>query len=305
MYGVDRTRIDRRAVVAVLATLGLTMSACSSGDDDADAPTTTQAAPADESTDESTGDDEPVDPDDEQAAPDESEPADEEPEADDGEADSDEGIPSEDADPDALAARALLTLDNFPDGWTATPNEDDGDDDGGMDQEIEDCIGLPEDAPSKDLDDRDVESPQFDSADESLTVEQSVVIVEDEATAIQIMAELSNPAAPGCIATVFGEFFAQAVADPTQTDFPPGTELGEVVAEAIPVDADPSIVNGIYFEVPISLGDDELVLAFQTWHVRQGRALSQVQFQSIGKPFPSDGISSVLDAVAELLATVG
>ena len=211
--------------------------------------------------------------------------------------------PSTDAEP---ARAALLTIEDFPEGWTEQPS-DDGDDE--EDQEIEaridECVGLTPDAASKTLDDLDVRTPEFTSPDGSLSVEQKAALVADEATAVQIMAELGGERVPGCLVEAFVAVFDGVMADPDQTDFPPGTELGDVSSELVETALPPDVASAQWVTITLVNGDDSITLEIETWYQRYGRAISQLQFQSVGTAFPEAGIDSLTDAVDLLLRSVG
>lgn len=214
------------------------------------------------------------------------------------------GLPPEPTD-DELAELALLTLDYFPEGWTAQPAEPDSEDDRVYEDRFLECVGLGQDAASAHLDERDTDSPEFDSPDETLSVDQSVVLAADEATAIQIMAEIAAERGPACYEQGFADLFAETMADADQTDFPPGTELVSVTVDPLELDVESDLATAARAAIEIAVADDSVVIIFDNWTVRQGRALSQLQFQSIGGPFPQDGVAALVDAAVTLLARVG
>lgn len=214
-------------------------------------------------------------------------------------------VPRDDADPTALAGRALLTIADFPEGWVAIPPDGDDADGGELDRRVDDCVGLAPDAVSRSLDDVDVEAPGFELAEAGLGVEQGVVIADDIGSAIQIMTELGDAAVPGCFVEVFTAYFDEVMADPAQTDFPAGTEIGELVAEEIEVGAERDDTVAFRYAVPLRNDGDEVTVLFETWYVRSGRAVSRVLFQSIVEPFPEDGVASLMGIVSERLTLIG
>jgi hypothetical protein len=167
------------------------------------------------------------------------------------------------------------------------------------------CVGLGQDAASAHLDEFDTDSPEFDSPDESLSVDQSVVLATDEATAIQIMAETAVESGPTCYEQGFTDLFIETMADPDQTEFPPGTELTSVTVDPIELDVESDLATAARATIEIAIEDESVVIVFETWFVRQGRAVSQLQFQSIGEPFPQDGVVALVDTAVALLARVG
>lgn len=284
----------------MFAAVALVAAACSSGDDapaaEAEPSTTVADGPADEpaadepAVDDSTDSEPPgaIDPPpDDPNPPETTEP------------------PALPIDPVTLAETALLTLDDFPEGWTATPQGPDSEENDELDARVDDCLGLGPDSVTRQIDDLDVESPEFESPDGSLGVEHSVVVVADEATALQAMAEVTDPDVPGCLVKIFGEFFEEQMADPDQDDFPPGTELGEIYAQPLEIGAEPDVAGATRFVIPITDGDVTLTLVFETWYVRQGRALAQVEFRSVDDIFPIDGVESLIGTVAARLEPIG
>jgi hypothetical protein len=201
---------------------------------------------------------------------------------------------------DDLARLALLTIDSFPEGWTEQPQDSaEDEEDAEIDARVDECVGLGPDPVSRTLDDRDVEGPRFDSPDGALTVEQSVVVVDDGAMADQVMAEVGNERVPGCLQQVFTEFFAEVMADPEQTDFPPGTELDEVIVT--PTDTGGLDAVAQQASITLSSGDDSLTLFIDTWYQRNGNVLSRIEFQSVGQPFPAEGVAALTEAVDILI----
>lgn len=300
-----------RRTVSILAAVTLAVAACSSGDDAPAAEDPAAAEPAaDEPVEEPAADepaageptDEPIETEPIETEPsDTNEPAPTDPDQPDTTEPPLETLP---LDPITLAETALLTAADFPPGWTATPQEPDGDEDDELDARVDECIGLGPDAVTPTLDDLDAESPEFESSDGSFDVEHSVVVLPDEATALRAMAEIGDEDAPGCFVSVFDSFFAERMADPDQTDFPPGTELGEIVIEPLGVTPPPDITVAVRYLIPLSIGDDTLTLVIESWYVRQGRALARVQFRSVGQIFPFDGVEALMAIVVERLVPI-
>ena len=115
----------------------------------------------------------------------------------------------------------------------------------------------------------------------------------------------STEAVPACLAEAFQWMFDTTMADPDQTDFPPGTELIDVATEIVGTNLPSDVAAAHRVAITIANGDEQLTLYVETWYQRFGRALSQVQFQGVGTPFPQHGVHALTEPVDILLRAIG
>ena len=186
-----------------------------------------------------------------------------------------------------IAAKAgLLTLADFPSGWTAAPTEDDDDGDE-FAEAMQDCLGTdsafftddPADSVSQD-------SLEFSSPDEALTISNSVIVArEDRLT--EFFDVLAVDKLPVCLARVIDEVVAPQVLaeqDPggTQITFSPARvtrisfpTLGD---QTVPLRAKlTAAAEGLAFDVFLDLV-----------FIRTGNAATSVTFEAAGLAMPSD-----------------
>lgn len=204
-----------------------------------------------------------------------------------------------------LAGTALVTLDDFPNGWIEAPLEDDADDPltTRFEERIDTCLGLAGDDPVGDRLDRITASsgafrPEGSS---SPSVEHEVVLAPDVDTAIERMERIDLTGAEGCVGDVVAEFFRTAVAQDPTVDI----EVGEVIVTVDDRDTPPDLSTGFRLEIPLTADGDAATQFVELLYQRQGRALSELTFLSFGEPFSRDGYVALSDTVAISLVLVG
>lgn len=205
-----------------------------------------------------------------------------------------------------LARTALLTLDDFPPGWYETPNdpEDDLSDNEKFDAMIDECLG---DAAFDDdfLDERKVESGDFGTDEYLAEADQDVILAPTEADAIAAITAVGNEAAPDCFLLATQTMFDEILADPDQTDFPPGTSIGTVEVDFLDYGLAPDEGVVLFVYIPAEFGGEQVDLFLENWYMRSGRALSQMTFTGTNGTFPQEGIDELTGTVYELLAQIG
>ena len=217
--------------------------------------------------------------------------------------------PTTEPDPNAefiaLARSAVLDLSVFPEDWTEGPadDEEESEEDQRFAARVDECLGVEGDKVSDAFDDREVKSPEFvDIEDETQpSVDQEVVVADDEAMAIAAMAEVATEGADACLQESIQAFFE---ADPDFQDDESGIELGAVVVTradlGVPLDERVAFV----VEIPLTFNDETFVQYLEVLYQRQGRALSQLQLASFGVPFDRDGFEVLADEVDARLAAI-
>ena len=215
---MDLTRTGVRALAGACA-LTLLLVACGGDDDDSaetvDEPTEQTSEAADEPTTEAAGDETTTTvAEDEQTTTTVEEPDD----SGDGSGDGTEGDP----DAVALAQRINLTIDDFADGWTETPAEDD---DGGPN--VDDCF-VETDIEAATVGEAETGTFSVEGADGEARqlVTMQTVVLDSADTAGAVLAEAGGDAFITCVQDLFVGGFGEgaSVALSVRPDDPPYTE---------------------------------------------------------------------------------
>lgn len=251
-------RRGRKAVAAAFA-LTLLVAACG-GDDSADDPpeSSTTTAPQDEST--TTDGEEPT----ESTEPEEEGP--------------------DEAEALALAESINLTIDDFADGWEAEPADEDDDEDG-----TKECF--------RDVDVDAVEVAQADSPTFSISagaaqgqvVQTSTIVVDEEASAEEMIAEIGTNQFAGCAEDALIASVEENGGEITDSGIEVVEDEGGLGDEAI------GLAGAISFEANGNQADGQLALYF----IRTENVITGVQILDIGDVAFEDTLADLLAAVAE------
>lgn len=205
-----------------------------------------------------------------------------------------------------LARTALVTLDDFPDGWWEEPQDDDEDDPEtkAFEAQFDSCLGRDDDERvGDDLEDLAVTTGDFHPADDdSTSVAHEVVLAVDEATAITAMAEVAIDGAEPCLADVIQAFYVATFAEDPELA---AIGIGEVVVTRTETEREPDLAVGVLLEIPLTIGDETISQFLEILYQRQGRALSELSFSSFSAPFTRDGYTALSDEAVIGLATIG
>lgn len=198
------------------------------------------------------------------AAPDSTEPA----------------TPTQDVEADTAAAEAaLLTLSDFPAGWTEVP--DDGESNPELNRQIAACGGYDGDG----FIDTQAEAGtgDFTNPDGDTIINQNIGIAATEEDAAAAMAGLANPDALPCVADVYNTSFVDALNSEGDLE---GVEVGEITVGRLNVTPVGDDTQAIRVVVPLSADGFNVDLVVDLVLIRVGRSLSglaaQSQFSPIG-----------------------
>ena len=138
--------------------------------------------------------------------------------------------PAQDVAADTAAAEAaLLTLSDFPAGWSEVPDEDD-DSNQELQEEVHECLGP--DAVELINSETKAQTGSFTDPDDESTVDETVALAPTLESAEAYMAGGSADGVAECLTTVYREGFAELVADAEEMQ---GAELGEITVGALNV----------------------------------------------------------------------
>ena len=202
------------------------------------------------------------------------------------------------------AASALITLADLPADWTEQPYDpaDDANDDEVLGL-MGECSGLDPALLGDDvLGDTKAKTGEFDSPDESASVQHTIGFAVDEATAAAVLEAIGDPALPDCYEQALATAFAAEFPDPDPTDtLPAELVLGEVVAEYVDLTglANPDEAVWLTVLAPLTVSGQTLEQHVDLIFLRTGRVLSQVQLGGLGAPFPPDLIDQIVTLAIE------
>lgn len=208
----------------------------------------------------------------------------------------------------AIASSALIVLDDFVEGWVASPRVDDDEEDARMVAMIGECADVDPVLIGEELmGDTKAQSPEFASPDDNFDVEHTVGFAPDETTAAAAMAAIGDPDLPGCYASAISTLFGEMVANPDPTDsLPPGLEVGQVISEVGDLSELGLAAEGHWYHitVPLSLDGETVEQHGDVVFLRNGRAVAQVSLGGFGAPFPLEDLGPIVQLADAKLATI-
>ena len=200
---------------------------------------------------------------------------------------------AQDVDADLAAAEAaLLTLADLPEGWTDTPVEADAASD--LDARFAECVGVD----SVTSPDASAASGVLASTDGSLVVTQHVGVRATEQDARLVIASLTNPDVPGCVAAAYTELGAAALSVGAVAD---GAEVGEVTASRLAVGAVGDATQAIRVIIPVASGGTAAQLTVDHVFARTGRSLASLTFEARVEATAVETIDEITAAAASRL----
>jgi hypothetical protein len=179
----------------------------------------------------------------------------------------------------AQARKDLLVLSDMPAGWTSTKNPNANNNSSLGNAQLAHCIGvspslIAENPPS-------VYSPQFQSADGTLTVADNVAVFPSAKNATAEYRIGSNPKFPSCLtALASGPLKAKLFGK-----LPKGTTIGTPLVSAVAPSALASGIAGYTLSVPVTAQGVTLNVTVTQLITMKGRLGHQVTFSSAGTPF--------------------
>ena len=214
---------------------------------------------------------------------------------------------------DAESARtALLTLSDFGPGWSEVPvGSDDPFEDLGeeRDRRLSECTGSADSGSlmAASIGSAKAATGTFTSPDTDSTVEQSVGLAPDVASAAAGMTALEDPNLPACLQGTFLWFIQTVIDDPPDPSdtLPPGASIGDVTVARLNVAQAGDQLVAFRTTIPIQISGLTVTQYFDLVFVRSGRAVSQLQFGSVFKPFEVPVLDWTTAIAANRLAVVG
>lgn len=204
---------------------------------------------------------------------------------------------TQDVAADASAAEnALLTLSDFPAGWSEEPAEDDDPSNEALQNRVRDCFG-PTSAELFDAD-ASAETGKFtDPADDS-TIDQRITITATVDLAEAFMAAASADGVAECLTAAYRDELPAVLAEAQGTE---GYEVGDITAATLNVGdiGEESVAYRV--TVPINVQFLTVSLIGDVVLVRKGRSVSGLNFISDTDPTPIEEITQYTTLAASRL----
>ena len=190
----------------------------------------------------------------------------------------------------AQAKKELIVLKDLPKGWTSTASSNGNSTIPGASQ-LATCLGVPtsvinDNPPS-------ANSPEFDSASQSMTVTDSIAVSPSKASAKADYASLADAKTPGCLTTVLNGVTKAGLA----SEFGSGASIGTI--DVIRSPRTEFAGNGANFTafLPVTVQEQTLNVQLTIIDYLKGTENETVTFTSIQSPFPT-ALAKRLTAVA-------
>jgi hypothetical protein len=214
------------------------------------------------------------------------------------EATPDSTIPGQDVAADQLAAEAaLLTLQDFPAGWSEVPAEDDDETTDALQRRVAACAGSSGDTlfdfPAK------AQTGDFTNPDDDSSVAQTVAIAPSEDEAAAVVAGLTGSDTPTCLDDIYTEFFE------AEADLPEGTSLSNLSVAPLNVTSVGDEVGALRVTATLDVSGLEIDVVTDQVVVRVGRSLAGLTFYSQQSPTSIDRIDEYLGLAAGRLSGEG
>ena len=200
---------------------------------------------------------------------------------------------TQDVAADTAAAQAsLLTLAEFPEGWSETSADGDGMSE--IEAALTECVGVEglTSSPAQ------ATTGNFSSPDGSLIVNESVNVQATEQDARMVIASLTNPDVLDCVAGAYTELGAAALTAGAIAD---GAVIGDITANRLAVGTAGDATQAIRVVIPVTSGDATTQLTVDTVVVRAGRSLASTAFEGRLEATPVETIDPIIAAAASRL----
>ena len=203
-----------------------------------------------------------------------------------------------------LADRVVLTLDDFPSGWTAgeedpdeeTDSEDEEDDE---DDPLEQCLGSDQADELEDATTGEGESPEF-SRGETTQAGSFSVVLEGATPAKKGFDILASSKFQGCLED---EMKAQ-LEDTNDPDAPAEEQVsfGEITTKRASFARVGDQTAAFQIVMPFAAGGQELTFYADFAFFREGRVIGGLFFLNLGEPLDSDTEHQLAEAMAKRAA---
>lgn len=189
-----------------------------------------------------------------------------------------------------LATSALLTVADFPSGWSTSKDDNSGDSEK-LDAAVAKCAGIPQGLlGSPDATGGDADSPDFNSPDDTDASVSETVIIDQSSKIDQGFAALRSPKLPGCFDKLLGPYLEVEIAkDPSEK----GLKVGDVTAGDLSFPAIGQDTIAKSYTVAVTADGDSATAYLSEVYVRHDNAVAELSFQDVFSPFDTDTAKSI------------
>lgn len=214
------------------------------------------------------------------------------------EASSDSTIPGQDVAADqSTAEAALLTLADFPAGWSEVPSEDDDEATVALQRRAAACSDSSGDTlldfPAK------ASTGDFTNPEDDSSVSGTVAIAPSDDEAAAVVSGIMGSDTPSCLDDVYTEFFDG------EADLPNGTSLSDLTVAPLNVTSVGDEVAALRVTATLDVSGIQIDVVTDQVVVRVGRSLAGLSFYSQQSPTSIERIDEYLGLAASRLAGGG
>jgi hypothetical protein len=188
----------------------------------------------------------------------------------------------------AAATQALLTISDFPTGWSTSKDDSDSNDssDKKFDKQLADCLHAPVGLlDSGGTDSVDADSPDFDSPDGNTTISESISIA-DSSRVNQLFSVLHQDNAVSCVSTTVNAYVKEELAKSDDPDVKQA-KFGDVEVGQLSTGHYGDDTVGMRANLPIQVQGLTLHVYLDLLFVRHANTAAFLTFESEGTPVAS------------------
>ena len=198
----------------------------------------------------------------------------------------------------AAAQSALLTLADFPSGWSEVPVEDETDE--GANSEFAACVGSDEGL--IDVGGAKASTGDFSGPDGNVTISEGVGIAQTVDEAAAQLTALEEPGVTACLQDAFRDLVSDRIKDPsTFGGTPEDYSVGEVTLGRLNVT--PVGDQVVAFRVSVEIKSEEVSvnLFLDNVYARMGRSIVFLQFESALDPYAAEDVDQIVSLAVSRL----
>ena len=191
--------------------------------------------------------------------------------------------PAQDVEADQAAAdAALLTLSDFPAGWSEAPADDEDEDTTELDERFAECFGI--EADSEGIIDTEAEASTGDFTDpnEDTTISHGVNVAATEEELTAAFGTFASDDLPACLTDAYNDALLGSLGD----EVPDDVEIGDVTVARLNITPTGDQTSALRINVPISSSGFGIDAYFDVVFTRVGRSGSALFFESFFSPAP-------------------
>jgi hypothetical protein len=176
----------------------------------------------------------------------------------------------------------VLSISDFPAGWSTSEDESDDDDSTALQEQLSDCLGAPPDLIGGDRAAAHEESPNFDSPDGNTTISETLGVDRMERVD-QVFAVLHQSNLTDCMTEALSAYMEKVIADSDDPDLQTAN-LGDVEVGQLSTGHYGDDTVAIRATVPLEVGGFSTSVYLDVLYVRYANAVANLFFEGVGTP---------------------